>query len=158
MSVRQCLCLVTVRMKVLQNGRLLRFLKSTNCCCEFSWSICNQNGHFIRCIQGSSFQGYDGIHKYVFLFLNWCRYHNTMWIILWFILLIFFWWRIDLGRAHSKLTKHKPIFFLRHICNNSASFVRHFCNLFVLSSTLPQSRCRSVKIRRFLLCCKFHYL
>ena len=29
----------------------------------FSWSICNQNGHFIRCIQSSSFQGYDGIHK-----------------------------------------------------------------------------------------------
>jgi len=30
---------------------------------HFSWSICNQNGHFIRCIQTSSFQGYDDIHK-----------------------------------------------------------------------------------------------
>jgi len=28
----------------------------------FSWSICNQNGHFVRCIQGSSFQGYDDTH------------------------------------------------------------------------------------------------
>jgi len=25
--------------------------------------ICNQNGHFIRCIHSSSFQGYDSIHK-----------------------------------------------------------------------------------------------
>jgi len=30
--------------------------------CAFSWSICNQFGHFIRCMQSSSFQGYD-IHK-----------------------------------------------------------------------------------------------
>ena len=25
----------------------------------YNWSICNQNGHFIRFIQSSSFQGYD---------------------------------------------------------------------------------------------------
>ena len=41
-------CLVTVCMRVLQNGRLLRFSKRTYCWCMFSWSICNQNGHFIR--------------------------------------------------------------------------------------------------------------
>jgi len=37
--------LVTVRMKVLQDGRFVRFLKSTDCWCVFSWSMCNQNGH-----------------------------------------------------------------------------------------------------------------
>jgi len=29
----------------------------------FSWSISNLNGHFIRCIQSSGFQGYDSTHK-----------------------------------------------------------------------------------------------
>jgi len=52
-----------VCMKVLPTGRLVRFSKRTDCWCTFSWSICNQNGHFIRCIQSSSFQGYDGLHK-----------------------------------------------------------------------------------------------
>ena len=33
-----------------------------HCWCAFSWSICNQNDHFIRCIQSSSLQGYDDIH------------------------------------------------------------------------------------------------
>jgi len=33
-----------------------------HCWCAFSWSICNQNSHFIRCIQSSSFQGYCDIH------------------------------------------------------------------------------------------------
>jgi hypothetical protein len=33
----------------------------TDCWCTFNWNICNQNGHFIRCIQSSSFQGYDNI-------------------------------------------------------------------------------------------------
>jgi hypothetical protein len=55
--------LVTVRMKVLQNGRLSGISKGTDCGCAFSWSICNKNGHFIRCIQSSSFQGYDDIHQ-----------------------------------------------------------------------------------------------
>jgi len=62
-SMHYRLYLVTVCMKVLQNGRLLRFSKRTDCWCMFSWSICNQNGHFIRCIQSSIFQGYDDIHK-----------------------------------------------------------------------------------------------
>jgi len=50
------LYLVTVCMKVLQNGRLLRFSKRSDCWCTFSWNICNQNGH-----HSSSFQGYDNI-------------------------------------------------------------------------------------------------
>jgi len=62
-SVHYRLCLVTVGMKALQNGRLLIFSKRTDCWCAFSWSICNQNGHFIRCIQSNSFQGYDDIQK-----------------------------------------------------------------------------------------------
>ena len=62
-SVQYRLCLVTVHMKVLQNGRLVKLSKRTACWCMFSWSICNQNGHFVRCIQSSSFQSYDGIHK-----------------------------------------------------------------------------------------------
>jgi len=56
------LCLGTVCMKVLQIGRLVGFSKRTDCGCTFSWSICNQNSHFIRSIQSSSFQGYDDIH------------------------------------------------------------------------------------------------
>jgi hypothetical protein len=35
----------------------------TDCWCVFSWSICNQNGHFIMCIKISNFQGYDSIYK-----------------------------------------------------------------------------------------------
>ena len=62
-SVHYRLCLVTVCMKVLTNGRLLRFSKRTDCWCAFSCSICNQNSHFIRCIQSSSFQGCGDIHK-----------------------------------------------------------------------------------------------
>jgi len=38
------MCVVTVGMKVLQNGRLVRFWKRTDCCWAFSWSVCNQNG------------------------------------------------------------------------------------------------------------------
>jgi hypothetical protein len=34
------LCIVTVRMKVLQNERLVTFSKRTGCWCAFSWSIC----------------------------------------------------------------------------------------------------------------------
>jgi hypothetical protein len=48
-------------MKVLQNGRVLRFSKRTDCWCVCSWSICNQNTHYITCIQNSSFQGEDDI-------------------------------------------------------------------------------------------------
>jgi len=40
-----------------------QIFKRTDFWCTFSCSICNQNGHFIRCIQKSSFLGYDGIHK-----------------------------------------------------------------------------------------------
>jgi len=54
------LCLVTVRTKVLQNGRLVRFSKTTDCWCMFSWSVSNRNSP-VRCIQSSSIQGYDGI-------------------------------------------------------------------------------------------------
>jgi len=43
-------------MKVLQNERLVRFLKRTDWWCVFSWSICNQNGHFIHCIQSRVFK------------------------------------------------------------------------------------------------------
>jgi len=46
-SMHDRLYLVTVCMKVLQNGRLLRFSKRSDCWCTFSCSICNQNGHFI---------------------------------------------------------------------------------------------------------------
>jgi hypothetical protein len=35
----------------------------TDCWCAFNWSICNQNTHFIRCIQSTSFQGCEGIRK-----------------------------------------------------------------------------------------------
>jgi len=57
------LCLVTVCTKVMQNGKFTRFSMRTDCWCTFSWSICNQTSLFIRCIQSSSFQGYDDIHK-----------------------------------------------------------------------------------------------
>ena len=50
-------------MKVLQNGIVVRFSKMTCCWCAFSWDICNQNGHFMKCIQSSSSQCYDGIHR-----------------------------------------------------------------------------------------------
>jgi len=63
MSMHYILCLVTVCMKVLQKGRLFRFSKRTDCWCVFSWSICNQNSHFIRCIHSSSFQVCDKIYK-----------------------------------------------------------------------------------------------
>ena len=62
MSVHLSLCLVTVCMEVLHNGRLLRFSKRKDCWCAFSWSICNQNGCFIKCTQNSGFQGYDDVH------------------------------------------------------------------------------------------------
>jgi hypothetical protein len=57
------LCLLTVHIKVLQNGRPVRFSKRMNCWCMFSWSICKQNVNFIRCIQCSSLQGYVSIYK-----------------------------------------------------------------------------------------------
>jgi len=57
------LCLVTVRMKALQSGGLVRFPKRTDCWCTYSRCICNRKGHFIVFFQSSSFQGYDGIHK-----------------------------------------------------------------------------------------------
>jgi len=56
-SMNYTLCLVTFLLKVLQNGRLVRFSKRTNCWCAFIWRDSNQIGHFIRCIQSSSSQG-----------------------------------------------------------------------------------------------------
>ena len=52
-SMHYRLSSVAFRMKVLQNGRLVRFWRRTNYWCAFSWSICNQIGQFIRCIQRS---------------------------------------------------------------------------------------------------------
>ena len=62
-SMHYRLCLVRVRMKVPQNRRLVRFSKRADCWRTFSWRVCNQNGHFIRCIQSSIFQCDDGVHK-----------------------------------------------------------------------------------------------
>jgi hypothetical protein len=69
-SMRYRLCLVAVLMNVLQNVRLARFSDRTDCCCVFSWNICNQSGHFIKCIQSSSFPSYDGVHKSLDDFIN----------------------------------------------------------------------------------------
>jgi len=55
-SIHCRLCLVTVRLKVLQNGRLVIFSKRADCWCALSWIICNQNDRFIKCIQRSGFQ------------------------------------------------------------------------------------------------------
>ena len=52
-SMHYRLCLVTVCMKVLKNGRLIRFSKWSDCWYTFSWSICNENSHFIRCIRAA---------------------------------------------------------------------------------------------------------
>jgi hypothetical protein len=57
MSVHYRLCLVTVRMKVMQMGGLTDFWRA------FSWSVCNRNVHFIRFIQSSGVQGCDGVHR-----------------------------------------------------------------------------------------------
>jgi len=54
---------VTFCMKVLQNGRLVRFSKRTDCRYAFSCSTGKQNGELIRIIQSSRSQGYDSIHK-----------------------------------------------------------------------------------------------
>jgi hypothetical protein len=50
-SMHYRLCQLTIRMEVLQNERLATFLKRTDCWCMFSWTTCNQNNHFVRCIQ-----------------------------------------------------------------------------------------------------------
>ena len=63
-SVHYRLYSVTVRTKVLHNGRLVRFKKRADYWCAFSWSIYNQNGHFVRCIHSSSVHRYDGIHSH----------------------------------------------------------------------------------------------
>jgi hypothetical protein len=47
MSMHYRLCLVTVPMKVLQNGDLVRFSKRTDYWCMFSCSICNQMATFL---------------------------------------------------------------------------------------------------------------
>ena len=56
-SMHYRLCLVTVRMKVMQMGGL------TDIWCAFRWRVGNRNGHFIRCIQSNSFQGCEDIHS-----------------------------------------------------------------------------------------------
>ena len=55
MSVQYRLCWVTVRMKVLRNGKLVTFPKRTDCCCSFSCSVCKQNGHFFLGLSRASF-------------------------------------------------------------------------------------------------------
>jgi hypothetical protein len=50
-------------MKALQNLRLVRHSKTTDCRCAFSWNACNKKVHFTRSNQSSSSQGYDGIHR-----------------------------------------------------------------------------------------------
>ena len=60
-SIHYRLCLATVCMKALQNGKLVRFSKTTHCWCAFSWSICNQNGHSVRCIQSGRIRGCGGM-------------------------------------------------------------------------------------------------
>jgi len=62
-SVHYSFCLVTFHMKVLKNGRLVRFSKETDCLRALNCSICNQNGQLIRCIQSSSSKGFDETHK-----------------------------------------------------------------------------------------------
>jgi len=47
LPVHYRLCLVTVCMKVLQNGRCPIFREDRRC--TFSWNACNQNSYFIRC-------------------------------------------------------------------------------------------------------------
>jgi len=54
---------VTFCMKLLQNGRLVRFSKRTDCRYAFSWSIGRQSGQLIWLIQSSRSEGYDSIHK-----------------------------------------------------------------------------------------------
>jgi len=46
-SMQYTWCLVTVHMEIQQNRRQVIFSKRTYCWCEFSWSICNQNGHLL---------------------------------------------------------------------------------------------------------------
>ena len=53
-SVHYRLCLVTVRVEVLHNGRT----------CQISWSICNRKWPLHWVIQSSRLQGYNDIHKW----------------------------------------------------------------------------------------------
>jgi len=61
--MRYRLCSATVLTKVVPDRTLVRFSKRAAFWCTFSWNVCKQHGHFIVCIQISSFQGYDDIHK-----------------------------------------------------------------------------------------------
>ena len=63
LSVHYRLCSVTVRTKVLRNETLVRFSQRANCWCAFSWSICNQTGYYVVCIQSGSIHGYDGMGR-----------------------------------------------------------------------------------------------
>jgi hypothetical protein len=40
-----------------------QIIKQDRLLVHITWGICNQNNYFIRCIQSTSFQGYDDIHK-----------------------------------------------------------------------------------------------
>ena len=39
--------------------------------CAFTWSISNLNGHFIRCIESSNFQGYDSTNGSLEDIISW---------------------------------------------------------------------------------------
>ena len=52
-------CLLTIRMKILQSARFVRFSTWTDFWYAFNWSISNLNDLFIKCIQSSGYQGYD---------------------------------------------------------------------------------------------------
>ena len=64
------------------------------------------------------------------------------------------WMQAELCKAGSTLNwqnRNRIDSMFCDICNNSATFMKHFCN-----ST--KSHHWLVKIKRFLFCCKFHYL
>ena len=62
LSVHYILCLVTVCMKVLQIGRLLRFSDRTDFLCMSAGAYVTKMAT-IRCIQISSYQGFDDKNK-----------------------------------------------------------------------------------------------
>ena len=54
-----------------------------------------------------------------------------------------------LDRVYTKLTKQELTVW-RQICNNSATFVKHLCNVFVCSATLPSPvACRFLFVAPF---------
>ena len=57
LSLQYRLCLITVCMKLPQNGRLVRFQRGQIVGAHLTGASVTKNGHFIRCFQSSSFQG-----------------------------------------------------------------------------------------------------